>query len=64
MSPSASPMYGRIIGNVYFIFKSYLRGKSCRVFTDTIDVYLDELNNKVIPDVSILCDENKFSKRG
>lgn len=64
MSPSASPMHGRIIGNVYFIFKSYLRGKSCRVFTDTIDVYLDELNNKVIPDVSILCDENKFSKRG
>lgn len=64
MSPSASPIHGRIIGNVYFVFKSYLKGKTCQVFTDTIDVYLDEHNNKVIPDVSILCDESKFSKRG
>ena len=41
MSPSANPRHGRVIGNIYFVFKSYLRGKKCQVFTDTIDVYLD-----------------------
>ncbi|MCQ2023073.1 hypothetical protein [Clostridium butyricum] len=25
MSPSANAIYGRIIGNVYFAFKSYLK---------------------------------------
>lgn len=65
MSPSANPIHGRIIGNVYFIFKSYLRGKSCQVFTDTIDVYLDsEKKDRVIPDVSVLCDKDKFTNRG
>jgi Uma2 family endonuclease len=65
MSPSANPKHGRAIGNIYFVFKSYLRGKRCQVFTDTIDVYLDaEKKDKVIPDVSILCDETKFTDKG
>ncbi|MDR3598730.1 Uma2 family endonuclease [Clostridium sp.] len=65
MSPSVNPKYGRVIGNIYFVFKSYLRGKKCQVFTDTIDVYLDaEKKDKVIPDVSILCDETKFTDKG
>lgn len=65
MSPSANPRHGRVIGNIYFAFKSYLKGKKCEVFTDTIDVYLgDEKKDKVIPDVSILCDESKFTDKG
>lgn len=65
MSPSANPKHGRVIGNIYFVFKSYLKGKKCQVFTDTIDVYLDsEKKDKVIPDVSILCDETKFTDKG
>lgn len=63
MSPSASPFHGMIIGNLHLILANYLKGKQCRVFTDTIDVYLDE-NNRVIPDVSVLCDRNKFTERG
>ena len=63
MSPSASPIHGMIIGNIYMILANYLKGKPCRVFTDTIDVYLDE-NNRVIPDVSVLCDKTKFTDRG
>ncbi|MEG2018234.1 MAG: Uma2 family endonuclease, partial [Clostridium sp.] len=39
------------------------KGKNCRAFTDTIDVYLDE-NNRVIPDLSVLCDKSKFTDRG
>jgi Uma2 family endonuclease len=65
MPPSANPIHGRIIGNVYFIFRSYLKGKSCQVFTDTIDIYLDdEKKDRVIPDVSVLCDKDKFTNRG
>ena len=65
MSPSANPRHGRVIGNIYFVFKSYLKGKKCQVFTDTIDVYLDdEKKDKLIPDVSVLCDETKFADKG
>ena len=65
MYPSASPIHGRIIGNVYYIFRTYLKGKQCQVFTDTIDIYLDsEKKDRVIPDVSVLCDKDKFTNRG
>lgn len=63
MSPSASPFHGMIIGNLYLILGNYMKGKSCRVFTDTIDVYLDE-NNRVIPDISVLCEKDRFTDRG
>lgn len=63
MSPSASPFHGMIIGNLYLILANYLKGKNCRAFTDTIDIYLDE-NNRVIPDLSVLCDKSKFTDRG
>ena len=65
MSPSASPRHGEILLNIAILFKNYLKGKKCKVFTDTIDIYLDDSgHNRVIPDVSILCDETKFTKRG
>ncbi|MGL4346294.1 MAG: Uma2 family endonuclease [Cellulosilyticaceae bacterium] len=63
ISPSASPFHGMIIGNLYLIIGNYLKGKPCKVFTDTIDVYLDE-ENRVIPDLSVLCDKTKFTARG
>lgn len=63
MSPSASPFHGMIIGNLYLLLGNYLKGKQCKVFTDTIDIYLDE-ENRVIPDLSVLCDKSKFTDRG
>lgn len=63
MSPSASPFHGMIIGNIYLLIGNHLKGKQCKVFTDTIDVYLDE-ENRVIPDLSVLCDKTKFTDRG
>ncbi len=65
MSPSANPRHGRAIGNIYYIFKSYLKGKTCEVFTDTIEIFLNEEGtDKVIPDVSVLCDPEKFTDKG
>ena len=31
---SANPRHGRIIGNIYLIFMSYLKGKTCGLFID------------------------------
>lgn len=63
ISPSASPFHGMIIGNLYLFIGNYLKGKQCKVFIDTIDVYLDE-ENRVIPDLSVLCDKTNFTDRG
>lgn len=65
MSPIANPKHGETIGNLHLVFASYLKGKSCKVFTDNIAIYLDkEKNNYVVPDLSVLCDPSKFTKTG
>lgn len=61
MSPRPAINHLRIIGNIYTLFKTYLRGKRCEAFTDGADVHLDE-KNTVIPDVMIVC--NKDSIKG
>lgn len=61
MSPSANPKHSKVIFNIAMFFKIYLKGKTCEVFMDNIDIFLDEeQNHYVIPDMSILCDPNKF----
>ena len=65
MSPSANPRHGRVIGKIFRVLSNYLVGKTCEAFTDTIDVYLDkDSNDVVIPDVSVLCEPDKFTNRG
>ena len=65
MSPSANPKHSEVIYNIFDFFRSYLKGKQCKVFMDNIDIYLDEeQNNYVIPDLSILCDASKFKDDG
>lgn len=65
MSPSANPKHSEVIGNLYLVFRNYLKGKQCKVFMDNIDIHLDEeSNNYVIPDMSILCDSTKFKDNG
>lgn len=65
MSPSANPKHSRIIGRLHHLFYNYLNNKTCEVFTDNIDVYLDEeSNNYVMSDLSVLCDKDKFSDKG
>lgn len=65
MSPSANPKHSEVIGNLYLAFRTYLKGKQCKVFMDNIDIYLDEeANNYVIPDLSVLCEPDKFKDNG
>ena len=63
MSPSGHPNHARTIRGLYDLFSEYLRDKTCEVFTDNIDIYLDE-DNYIIPDLSVICDKSKFSSRG
>lgn len=65
MSPSANPKHSEVIFNLSLAFGNYLKGKTCKVFMDNIDIYLDEeKNNYVIPDMSILCEPNNFKDDG
>ena len=51
-----------ISGELFFRFKQYLRGKSCRVFS-TINVRLED-NVLFIPDLAVVCDKDKLSEKG
>lgn len=65
MSPSANPKHSRLLNKIFNVFYNYLSGKTCEVYMDNIDIYLDEeQNNYVIPDMSVLCDSTKFKDNG
>jgi len=49
--------------NIVNIFKNYLRKKPCKVYNDSVDVYFSE-KDRVIPDVSVVCDKNIIKKNG
>jgi len=52
----------KISGNIYSIFKRFLKGNTCKVYTEP-DVFLDDENN-FIPDIVVLCDKNKEKYKG
>ena len=47
-------------GNLYAMIHTYLRGKKCRVFYETM-VVLDE-KNRLIPDLMVVCDRSKIQR--
>ncbi|MDR1559762.1 MAG: Uma2 family endonuclease [Clostridiales bacterium] len=51
-----------IAGNINWIFKNFLRDKTCKTYSEP-DVFLDEQNN-FVPDVVILCDRSKRTLKG
>lgn len=63
MMSSPSVNHHRTASNIYYIFLSYLKGKNCSAFGDGVDVYLTE-NDRVIPDVMIVCDRNIILQDG
>ncbi|MBR1397895.1 MAG: Uma2 family endonuclease [Selenomonadaceae bacterium] len=58
--PSTNHM--QISGNIFNVFKNYLKGKRCRPFFE-VDVFLSDDDN-VIPDVMIVCNPEIIKKRG
>ena len=57
MSPRPQPSHNMIITHITRIFDNYLWDKPCVVFSDGVDVYLDEQNH-YIPDVMIVCNRD------
>jgi len=62
MSP-AFTRHNFVSGNIYHIFRLYLKGKICVPFGDGEAVYLSP-ENKFIPDGMIVCDRSKIKFDG
>ena len=62
MSPCPAMRHARAAGNIYHIFRRFLKGKRCEAFYEP-DVFLDE-NNNFVPDVLIICDKDKIKYNG
>ncbi|MBR1659162.1 MAG: Uma2 family endonuclease [Oscillospiraceae bacterium] len=58
MSPRPRVDHNRISGNIYHLFRNYLKGKRCEAFPDGVDLYLTE-QDRFIPDGMIVCDPDK-----
>lgn len=63
MSPRPSINHYRISGNIYTIFRSYLKGKTCEAFGDGVDLYLTDID-RFVPDGMIVCNKNFIKKDG
>lgn len=67
MSPGTTA-HLRALTRIGYAFHDYfkLTNKKCEAYTEGLEVYLDKDNEKnyVVPDVSIICDEEKFDQRG
>ena len=64
--PSAA--HQRILSFLHIEIGTYLRGKTCEVFTAPFDVYLqhedEDTPNIVQPDLMVICDRDKITKKG
>lgn len=63
MMAGASVNHNRVAGNIYYSFRSYLKGKKCEAFSDGVDVYLTDAD-RVIPDAMIICNKNIIKADG
>ena len=62
MSPAATN-HNRISGNIYHLFRTYLKGKNCKPFPDGEIIFLTE-KDRFVPDMTIVCDKNKIKANG
>ncbi len=62
MSP-ASVNHTYVAGNIFYIFKDYLKRKKCIPFGDGILVHLTD-EDKFVPDVMVVCDHSKIKPNG
>lgn len=64
---SPSSAHQEISGNLFLQFATFLKGKTCKVFSAPYDVRLnaeDKDDTVVQPDISIICDPNKIEEKG
>ena len=54
--------HDNVVGNLRFIFDRFLRGKPCRLFGESANIYFDADSPEVMPDLKIVCDRSKIYK--
>jgi len=61
----ATPNHNHIsvVGNLYTLFRNYLRGKKCMVYSDNNTLYLSD-RNKFIPDLMVVCNPDIIKHKG
>jgi Uma2 family endonuclease len=71
MSPALSRIHQEICGELFLKIKTYLQGKSCKVYTAPFDVRLckeeisdKEIVNVVQPDIIVICNKNMLDDKG
>ena len=63
MAPMASPSHADVVVNITRIFSNFLLGKTCKVYPDSVDVFLSE-SDRVVPDVSVVCNRDIIKHNG
>ena len=71
MSPAPLRVHADISRELFYIFMTYLRGKTCKVYHAPFDVRLplgeesdNQIRNVVQPDILVVCDEKKLDEKG
>jgi len=62
MAP-AGTNHTTVAGNIFAIFRNYLKGKPCKPFSDGSMVYLTE-DDHFVPDMMVVCDRSKIKGNG
>lgn len=61
---SPSLKHVSIGGNIYHIFRNYLRGKKCKAYPDSAALFLEEGKEEYQPDMMVVCDREKIQDDG
>ena len=56
--------HGDVSGNIFNIFRNFLKGKKCRVFNNEVNVTFKKHFRRFLPDVKIVCDPSKIKGNG
>lgn len=71
MSPAPMRGHQELSGKLFLEIGTFLKGKPCKVYDAPFDVFLpkgeesdDEVDTVVQPDLVVICDRSKLTKRG
>jgi len=71
MSPAPNFAHQVLVGEIYGIFRNFLKRQPCRVFVAPFDVRLPRISNEdsqiftvLQPDVCVVCDPSKYDTKG
>ena len=71
MTPAPGRNHQKLVGNLFYYIKDYLKDKPCEVYVAPFDVRLpfgkeNENNTSTVvqPDISVICDKKKLDDKG